>query len=200
MVSAAAESQEARKAIDEAVERYRTSVRASEREHLDNLQQIIDQANQLRGTLDALDSGTRRAIIAPVMMSKHAADPYILVPQLKMLIRQAEHAKRLAPKPRRGPRRHDSLRQLAADIAILWSTKNPLVKKGIKSIRGERCGPMLEFVWGELRRAGVRVQSKDALGKLLYSIRAPIAKQAALASKMRLVTRTYGRVTVISRE
>ena len=200
MVSAAAESQEARQEIDEAVERYRTSVRVSERERLDSLQQVIDQANQLRRTLDALDSGTRRAIIAPVMLSRDAVDPLVLTPKLRMLIKQAEHAKRHAPRPRRGPRRHDSLRQLAAEIAILWSIENPLVKKGIKSIRGERCGLMLEFVWGELLRARVRVQSKDALGKLLYSIRAPIARKAAVERKKRLVTRTDGPVTVISRE
>lgn len=185
--------------VDEAIERYRNAVYVSERERIEKLQRVIEQTDQLHRTLAALDGRTRHTIVAPVARSRHAVDPLILVPQLKMLQRQAEHAKRHAAAPRRGPQRKDPLRQLVVDIGIAWQIEYPRVK-GITASKGERRGPMLEFISHELKCAKITIRSEAALGKMLYSVRARISERAEAERRKQLVTRKVGSVTVVSLE
>jgi hypothetical protein len=188
--------------ISDAVARYRDAERISARERAAKLQKIIDQAKDLHSTLAGLDSGSLRAVIAPVMASRFAIDPRILVPKLKMLVVQTECAKRRAAPPRRGPHGLDpSLRQLIAELGIIWKSENPTLK-GIVASKDERRGPMLDFVWNELRKARIRVQSKgraqskDALGKLLYSMRERIAEKAAEVRRRKTVTHEEGHTII----
>lgn len=185
--------------IEEVIERYRSTIKVTASERIEKLQLIVEQAKHLCSALSSLDSGTRHAINAPVTRSRYAVDPYILVPQLKMLIAQAEVARRCSPKPRRGPHRRESLWQLIADLGILWSADNPGLK-GIVASKGERRGPMLDFVLRELKKANIRVQSKDALGKILYLRRARITERAKTVRQTKIITRKVGSVTLTTRE
>jgi len=178
---------------------YRSAERVSERERIEKLQRVIDQAEQLRETLAGLDSHTWRAIAAQMLSSRAAVDPRALVPKLKMLGFQARHAKRHAAPPRRGPRRKDSLRQLIADLGIAWQIEHPDVKGIVARADGERRGPMLDFVYRELKREHVEDRSRQAVGKMLYGLRALILERAEAARGRKLVTQKDGLgVTVVS--
>jgi hypothetical protein len=184
--------------VSAAIERYRTDMRVSQTKRLEQLQLVKESATVLSEILGKLDADTEHAILGhPALPNVHPRD---VATQLKRLARQTETAKRRAPPPRRGPRDLSSLRQVVVEIGILWAEANPETAKGIKAVNGERRGPMLDYVWRELRGAEVRLQSKESLGKLLYSMRRLISSKASVERRRRRVIRKVGRVTVTSLE
>ena len=56
-------------------------------------------------------------------------------------------------------------------------------KKGIKSSKGEREGPMLDFVYNVLRWAKVPVQSKNAIADKLYDMRKLLTRKRPITEQ-----------------
>jgi len=167
-----------RDAIDAAFDRYRHRARrSSAKESILNIKRCITRASALKAAINALSPRDEAAILGEPAMRGIA--PRALEAELVKIITQAEIALRRTRKPNRGPRRHDAQRQLIAELGVLWAAANPKNQRGIRAIKGERLGPMLDFVIAEVKRAKVNMGSTEAIGKKLYEMRRLVAKKAA---------------------
>lgn len=186
--------------IQDALARFRATQESSDSELVERLQELREHAMALRRTLEALSRDSRAQGLIAAWPTRSAVSPLALTAPLRQLITQVEHALTRAPKPRRGPRgTSPALRQLVMELAVLWSLENPNAR-GIVASKGERQGPMRDFVWKQLRQAQVPAQSEEALGKMLYSMRTRVAELARECSKKLRGEPENGRQAVLEYE
>jgi hypothetical protein len=186
--------------IDAAIYRYLCPAkRASAKESILNIRRLITRAGALQKAIEILSPHNEYAILGEPAMGGIA--PRALQAELTKIITQAKIALRRARKPNRGPRRHNAQRQLLAELGILWAAANPKIQRGICAVKGERLGPMLDFVCAELKRASVKnVGSEEAIGKKLYEMRRLIAEKAAAERLKANREETAGRFMLTVRE
>lgn len=194
-------------AVRAAIQRYRETAEVGAAERRDKLQSIRERAASLQTALEELTSGPT-ADPAAVMAIRgsppssdcvpHYLDPTILDQQLRLFCTQLDVALKTFGAVKTGPHYHSRLRQLLLDLSIIWAAAHELEEKGVKRVRGESVGPMLDWVYTLLLRARVPVQSKNSVADKLYEMRALITKKAAahrekrvLVQKETKVHRTY---------
>jgi hypothetical protein len=192
-------------AIADVIARYRTRQHTSDLELLKRLHQINDQATGLTETLASLVSDSRTTHAISSWPLGNGIHPSTFNKQLQQFLLQIKYAIRQAPKPRRGPRNQDPLRQLVAELGILWAIDNPGIK-GVAAHRGEYRGPMVEFVWKRLQKANRRarrlrqerlpIRSKQSLAKMLFNTRRSIAQHATTARRRQADTQKFASSTV----
>ena len=202
--------------INEALSRYWGRPAAINKETLQALRRFEKCAEALRAAISELQPSAQCAVLGLSAIRDFAAERssgignptaaatllqplQTLADQLQLLVARSVTACKASPKPSRGRRRQDTLRQLIFELGVLWTAANPYTK-GIKAVKGERLGPMLDFVWSELKHARIRVTSKEALGKQLYELRSRISRAARRERLKTTITNVAGRGIVSVRE
>jgi hypothetical protein len=158
--------------------------------------------------LEALECLSERSRAAILDFGMDAPDYFEIGPDelnktlQKFMVRLIGAEKRIL-KDIGGARRHDDLRQLLLGLSLIWHDSNP-ADKGVRLVKSEVMGPLLDFVEKLLMIFAVRTGNgkelkRDTLGRLLFEMRGR-AIDIANSERNRNVTATKkGSVTTVTK-
>jgi hypothetical protein len=147
------------------------------------LQRLARQAAMLSESLRCLSESSRRKILHAKDDLQHLApaEPLALRASIGALASCAELAMKRMSKDRGGVPQNNDFANLLLGMTIAWRQHTPAMNGVTKSGDVYR-GPLVDLVWTILRLEGIRIQSRQSLGRQLYRIRTHAARILAKKS------------------